>query len=124
MVPASTSPPWTRQWRTGSARAFPSRRTERLGGAMGELLPPAPRRLEAVTLRGPAGALEGLLQERGGFDHRWVAVVSHPHPLGGGTMHNKVVHRTAATLHELGAAVLRFNFRGVGRSQGHHDRGE
>ena len=52
-----------------------------------------------------------------------VAVMCHPHPQYGGTMHNKVVHRTAATLHQLGVAVLRFNFRGVGASEGRFDNG-
>ena len=95
-----------------------------MAGTAREPLPPGPARLKAVTLVGPAGALEGLLQERRGFDHLLTAVVCHPHPLHGGTMHNKVVHRVAATLHGLGAAVLRFNFRGVGRSEGRYDGGE
>jgi len=80
-------------------------------------------RLREVTLAGPAGALEGLLQERDAHDHAWIAVVCHPHPQFGGTLHNKVVHRVASTLHALGAAVLRFNFRGVGRSAGAYDQG-
>ena len=75
-------------------------------------------------LPGPAGRLEGLLQERDARDHAWVALVCHPHPLYGGTMHNKVVHRMASVLHALDGAVLRFNFRGVGRSQGRFDRGQ
>lgn len=83
----------------------------------------ASSRLREVTLEGPAGPLEGLLQERDPHDHGLAAVVCHPHPLHGGTLHNKVVHRIASVLHELGAAVLRFNFRGVGRSAGTHDRG-
>ena len=81
-------------------------------------------RLVALALDGPAGPLEGLLQERGTRDHALAAVVCHPHPLYGGTLHSKVVHRAAATLHALGAAVLRFNFRGVGKSAGRHDQGE
>lgn len=83
----------------------------------------AASRLREVTLAGPAGVLEGLLQERDPHDHALAAVVCHPHPLHGGTLHNKVVHRIASVLHELGAAVLRFNFRGVGRSQGTHEEG-
>ena len=51
------------------------------------------------------------------------AVVCHPHPLFGGTMHNKVVYQTAKTLHRFGMPVLRFNFRGVGASEGQHDHG-
>ncbi len=81
-------------------------------------------RLLPVALPGPAGPLEGLLQERAEHDHALTAVVCHPHPLYGGTMHNKVAHRVASTLHGLGAAVLRFNFRGVGASAGTYDRGD
>lgn len=81
-------------------------------------------RLVPLVLDGPAGPLEALLQERDAHDHALTAVVCHPHPLYGGTMHNKVAHRVASTLHGLGAAVLRFNFRGVGKSAGTHDRGE
>jgi alpha/beta superfamily hydrolase len=81
-------------------------------------------RLVAVTIQGPAGPLEALLQERDAHDHALTALVCHPHPLYGGTLHNKVVHRVASTLHALGAAVLRFNFRGVGKSAGAHDEGE
>jgi alpha/beta superfamily hydrolase len=81
-------------------------------------------RLLPLVLEGPAGPLEALLQEHDAHDHTLTAVVCHPHPLFGGTMHNKVVHRVASTLHALGAAVLRFNFRGVGRSAGAFDRGE
>lgn len=84
----------------------------------------ATTRLAAVTIPGPVGRLEGLIQEREGAHPAFVALVCHPHPRYGGTMNNKVVHRTASTLHDLGAAVLRFNFRGVGRSEGSYDRGE
>jgi alpha/beta superfamily hydrolase len=80
-------------------------------------------RLVPVAIDGPAGTLEALLQERAGEPPSVAAVVCHPHPLYGGTMHNKVVHRTASALHGLGAAVLRFNFRGVGASAGTHDHG-
>lgn len=88
---------------------------------------PAPdsraQRLVPLVLPGPAGPLEALLQERDARDHDWIAVVCHPHPLYGGTLHNKVVHRVASTLHRLGCAVLRFNFRGAGKSAGAHDHG-
>ena len=80
-------------------------------------------RLVPVELSGPAGRIEGLLQEREGAGHVMVALVCHPHPLYGGTLHNKVTHRVASTMFAHGAAVLRFNFRGVGRSEGVHDRG-
>src|SRR5438034_1674546 len=53
-----------------------------------------------------------------------VALVLHPHPLGGGTMHNKVVFRAASALNDTGLVVLRINFRGVGQSTGTHDEGE
>ena len=81
-------------------------------------------RLVPLELAGPAGRIEALLQESAARDHAFVAVVCHPHPLYGGTLHNKVAHRVASTLFGLGGAVLRFNFRGVGRSEGAYDRGE
>ena len=80
-------------------------------------------RLQHLTLTGPAGDLEAVLQEREDFAHPVVAVVCHPHPLYGGTHHNKVAHRIASTLLDLGVAVLRFNFRGVGKSAGRFDHG-
>jgi alpha/beta superfamily hydrolase len=80
-------------------------------------------RLLPLELQGPAGRIEALLQEREDAEPGMVAVVCHPHPLYGGTMHNKVTHRVASTLFARGATVLRFNFRGVGRSEGVHDRG-
>jgi uncharacterized protein len=80
-------------------------------------------RLAPQRLDGPAGTLEALLQEREGEVPAFSAIVCHPHPLYGGTMHNKVVHRAAGVLHGLGAAVLRFNFRGVGESAGAYDQG-
>ena len=66
------------------------------------------------------GQLEAILKEPTG-DVRGVALVCHPHPLGGGTMHNKVVFRAAAGLVDAGLITLRFNFRGVGESSGTHD---
>jgi uncharacterized protein len=81
------------------------------------------RRIESVMLAGPAGALEALLEEPEETPARALALVCHPHPLYGGTLHNKVVYRLARGLRRSGAAVLRFNFRGVGRSQGEHDHG-
>ena len=65
------------------------------------------------------GQLEAILKEPGG-DRLGVALVCHPHPLGGGTMHNKVVFRAAAGLVDAGLVTLRFNFRGVGASTGVH----
>jgi alpha/beta superfamily hydrolase len=66
------------------------------------------------------GRLEAILKEPAGTA-RGVALVCHPHPLGGGTMHNKVVFRAAAGLVDAGLVTLRFNFRGVGASTGEHN---
>ncbi len=76
-------------------------------------------------LAGPAGRLEAILwtlREKG--SPSLAALVCHPHPLFGGTMHNKVVYQAAKSLDALGLPVLRFNFRGTGLSEGKHDRGE
>ena len=78
------------------------------------------RRIESLTLAGPAGNLEAVLEEPEDVAPRMAAVVCHPHPLYGGTMHNKVVYRLARGLRRTGIAVLRFNFRGVGMSAGEH----
>jgi hypothetical protein len=80
-------------------------------------------RLTPLDIPGPVGRLEALLQERHPGIHDVTAVVCHPHPLYGGTLHNKVVHRVAGVLHARGASTLRFNFRGVGKSAGGFDRG-
>jgi alpha/beta superfamily hydrolase len=79
-----------------------------------------PRRIEPLSLAGPAGRIEALLEEPEDAAPRMSAVVCHPHPLYGGTMHNKVVYRLARGLRRSGIAVLRFNFRGVGGSTGEH----
>lgn len=68
------------------------------------------------------GKLEAILKEPAGAP-AGAALVCHPHPLGGGTMHNKVVYRAAAGLLEAGLVTLRFNYRGVGLSTGTHDEG-
>ena len=68
----------------------------------------------------PHGQLEAILKEPKG-ERRGIALVCHPHPLGGGTMHNKVVFRAAAGLIDAGLITLRFNFRGVGASTGRHE---
>jgi len=73
-------------------------------------------------LRGPAGSLEALLNA-GRPEAEFAALVCHPHPLGGGTMHNKVVYHAMKALGSFGLPVLRFNFRGTGRSAGEHDHG-
>jgi alpha/beta superfamily hydrolase len=85
--------------------------------------------LEAVEIPAPHGRLEGLLRRVDSADAqsaappRLAALVCHPHPQGGGTMHNKVVFRIAQALGELGMPTLRFNYRGVGRSSGSYDAG-
>jgi uncharacterized protein len=68
--------------------------------------------------------LEGILKpEEPNMQARYTALICHPHPLGGGTMHNKVVFKTAQVLQTLGLPALRFNFRGVGHSTGTYDEG-
>ncbi|MCM3902231.1 MAG: alpha/beta fold hydrolase [Pyrinomonadaceae bacterium] len=74
-------------------------------------IPAAHGRLEAILKEPPRGLARG------------VALVLHPHPLGGGTMHNKVVFRAASALNYAGLITLRMNFRGVGQSTGEHDEG-
>jgi len=81
------------------------------------------RRIESHLLDGPAGKLEALLEPPEDRDPVEACLVCHPHPLYGGTMHNKVVHRIVRGLRRRGAVVLRFNFRGVGGSQGEHAGG-
>ena len=80
--------------------------------------------LDAVEIPTSHGMLEGLLRHDGAAPPPGMAaLVCHPHPLGGGTMHNKVVFTIAKTLGEAGIPALRFNFRGVGRSTGAYDEG-
>ena len=81
-----------------------------------------PKPLRHVDLFGSAGRLEALYREL--QDPAGIAVISHPHPLGGGTLHNKVVFRAARGLENANIATLRFNFRGVGASAGKHEEGE
>src|SRR5271168_5003613 len=73
-------------------------------------------------LRGPAGRLEALLNT-GRDDAPYAALVCHPHPLGGGTMHTKAVYHAMKAFAAFGLPVLRFNFRGVGLSEGEHAHG-
>ena len=85
---------------------------------------PASSLVRGVSLTGPAGRLEALLNE-GIPDAPYADLMCHPHPLGGGTMHNKVVYHAMKAMNNLawglGLPVLRFNFRGTGLSQGTHD---
>ena len=78
--------------------------------------------IKSMFLEGPAGRLEALLNA-GSADATHAAVVCHPHPLYGGTLHNKVVFHTLKALNGFGFPVLRFNFRGAGLSEGEHAEG-
>lgn len=82
----------------------------------------SPKPLRHVDIFADAGRLEGIYRDVD--DPLAVAVIGHPHPLGGGTMYNKVVFRAAKGLEAARIATLRFNFRGAGASQGKHDFGE
>jgi alpha/beta superfamily hydrolase len=78
--------------------------------------------IKSLFLDGPAGRLEALLNA-GAANATHASLVCHPHPLFGGTLHNKVVFHTMKALNSFGFPVLRFNFRGTGLSQGEHDHG-
>jgi alpha/beta superfamily hydrolase len=78
--------------------------------------------IRSLYLEGPAGSLEALLNQ-GAPQATHAALVCHPHPLFGGTMHNKVVFHSMKALNSFGFPVLRFNFRGTGLSHGEHDQG-
>ncbi len=78
--------------------------------------------IKSLMLEGPAGKLEALLNV-GRPDASYSVVVCHPHPLFGGTMHNKVVYNAMKVLTSFGFHALRFNFRGTGLSEGRHDEG-
>jgi len=78
--------------------------------------------IRSLFLPGPAGRLESLLNA-GSQDATHAALVCHPHPLYGGTLHNKVVFHTMKALNSFGFPVLRFNFRGAGLSEGEHSGG-
>lgn len=73
---------------------------------------------EHLSIAGPAGALELLIEEPEGHDGSRFGVICHPHPLHGGTLDNKVVYTLARAFHDLGVPTVRFNFRGVGHSEG------
>lgn len=81
------------------------------------------RRIESLMLEGPAGKLESVLEEPEDREPREAFLLCHPHPQGGGTMHNKVVYRMGRGLRRAGAVVLRFNYRGVNMSEGKYDQG-
>jgi len=94
------------------SNSLPHKRDNRAGG------------IRSRTIGGPAGQLEAVLNE-GAPNARFAALVCHPHPLGGGNLHNKVVYHAMKVLNDaewgLGCSVLRFNFRGTGLSEGAHD---
>jgi hypothetical protein len=79
------------------------------------------RKIESMMIPGPAGRLEALLEEPHDQEPNHAALICHPHPLHGGTMHNKVVYRLTPGLRRAGCVVLRFNFRGVNLSEGAYD---
>ncbi len=81
---------------------------------------------EKLTLHGGAGSIEALRDQPDSADYpqpRGLAIVTHPHPLFGGTMDNKVVQTMARAFTQAGWTALRFNFRGVGASVGTYDEG-
>jgi alpha/beta superfamily hydrolase len=82
-----------------------------------------PRKIESLFVAGPAGRLEALLEEPD-QPAIGIALVCHPHPQHGGTMHNKVVYRMAKGLQRSGHVVMRFNYRGVNLSEGVYAHGE
>jgi uncharacterized protein len=79
--------------------------------------------LESLSIPGPAGRLEAVLETPPDADPQRLAVICHPHPVYGGTMTNKVVHMLAKACNDLGVAAIRFNYRGVGASEGAYDDG-
>lgn len=74
-------------------------------------------------IKGPAGKLEVILESAKSEERNAIGIICHPHPLFGGTMHNKVVTTLAKTFQHLGLTTVRFNFRGVGRSEGEFAQG-
>jgi alpha/beta superfamily hydrolase len=86
------------------------------------VVPDGSSAIRSFFLDGSAGPLEALLNS-GSADAKHAALVCHPHPLYGGTLHNKVVFHAMKALNNLGMPVLRFNFRGAGLSHGEHDQG-
>jgi hypothetical protein len=86
-------------------------------------MPQAPQTVRTIEdLTGPVGRFEALLNT-GSPNAKYAVLLCHPHPLGGGTMHNKVVYHAMKAFQSCGLPALRFNFRGTGLSEGHHDHG-
>src|SRR6202795_4763982 len=108
-------------WRRALSRIYEKAKT-RITASRRRLLypdsvPPDTSRLRSLFLAGPAGRLEALLNA-GSPNATHAAIVCHPHPLFGGTLHNKVVFHAMKALNSFGFPVLRFNFRGTGLSEG------
>lgn len=82
-----------------------------------------PPTAQQLSINGPAGLLEAVLEEPVASPAAAFAILCHPHPLHGGTLHNKVVHTLARTFQERGLPSVRFNYRGVGASAGQYDGG-
>jgi alpha/beta superfamily hydrolase len=87
-----------------------------------EIRPMPPSSLERVAIPGAAGAIQTDINDPGG-ERRGIALIAHPNPVQGGTKDNKVVTTLAKAFYNLGYVALRPNFRGVGASEGEHDRG-
>lgn len=83
----------------------------------------SPLRIEKALIDGEVGAIELASQTPEAEHMRAVGVIAHPHPLFGGTMDNKVITTLARAFYDAGAATYRFNFRGVGKTEGQHDEG-
>src|ERR1700728_4120627 len=108
---------------SSSIRYWSERRMTPVPGKLGSMAETTPSQIRSIDdLRGPAGRLEALLNT-GRDDAPYATLVCHPHPAGGGTMHNKVVYHAMKALSSFGLPVLRFNFRGTGLSEGEHDQG-
>jgi len=86
-------------------------------------VPAGSAKRESLTINGPAGRIEALLEEPKTQGREMVAVVCHPHPQFHGTMLNKVVHTLARAMNDLGIPAVRFNYRGVGASEGGYGEG-
>lgn len=83
-----------------------------------------PAASQSVSIPGPAGNIEALLDTPATSTANAVAVICHPHPLHGGTMTNKVVHTLSKAFNDVGAPAVRFNYRGVGASAGTYGDGD
>src|ERR1700677_1931759 len=113
-------------WRRALSRIYEKAKT-RITASRRRLLypdsvPPDTSSIRSLFLAGPAGRLEALLNA-GAPNATHAAIVCHPHPVYGGTLHNKVVFNAMKALNSFGFPVLRFNFRGTGLSEGEHDKG-